>query len=244
MNLQIRHMIKKHCRMIGWLVVVSYLCIGLGRSTHVVVAATQAPTFYQLRLIAADAKTQIGALSQLSAAQISAYQAQVDAALETGERQAIVTVYQAAQAANAQSSSGQSLSVYRAYNPNSGDHLYTPDAAEYRHTLAAGWQAEGVAWQGATSGQVLYRLYNPQTGEHFYTVDAAERQAVLAAGWREEFVPVAMYAPLSGKPVYRLFNPYTTGPGSHHFTLQAVERAQLVAAGWREEGVAFMAVAE
>ena len=128
--------------------------------------------------------------------------------------------------------------LYRAYNPNSGEHLYTADKAEYDKLVGLGWHGEGNAWKAASKGAPVYRLYNPNSGEHFYTISETEYNDVAAAGWKKE--GVAFYSDNNrGVEVYRLFNPNAKGAGSHHYTTLASERDTLIKAGWKYENVAF-----
>ncbi|WP_257467932.1 hypothetical protein [Bifidobacterium thermophilum] len=80
----------------------------------------------------------------------------------------------------------------------------------------------------------MFRLYNKYTGEHFYTSSSVERDSLVKVGWRSE--GTGWVAPVSGAPVYRLYNPYVAG-GDHHYTMSVRERDALVKAGWRSEGV-------
>ena len=89
---------------------------------------------------------------------------------------------------------------------------------------------DGGCWDTA----VMFRLYNRFTGEHFYTSSLVERDSLVRVGWRSE--GTGWVAPVSGAPVYRLYNPYVPG-GDHHYTMSVRERAALVKAGWRAEGV-------
>ncbi len=132
----------------------------------------------------------------------------------------------------------EKVQLYRAYNPNSGEHLYTIDKAEFDRAVTAGWKDEGFAWTAASKGTPVYRLYNPNSGEHFYTVDETEYNNVAAAGWTKEGV-VFYSANNKAVNVYRLFNPNAKGAGSHHFTTDAAEVAKLVKAGWKSENIAF-----
>ena len=132
----------------------------------------------------------------------------------------------------------KAVQLYRAYNPNSGEHLYTADKAEYDHLVSLGWKAEGNAWKAADKGAPVYRLYNPNSGEHFYTISESEYNDVAKAGWKKE--GVAFYSDANkGVEVYRLFNPNAKGAGSHHYTTLASERDDLIKAGWKYENVAF-----
>nr|MDK8214101.1 mannosyl-glycoprotein endo-beta-N-acetylglucosamidase [Enterococcus faecalis] len=50
--------------------------------------------------------------------------------------------------------------VYRLYNPNAGDHHYTPHVSEKNNLVKVGWRYEGISWYSPSSGTPLYRLYN------------------------------------------------------------------------------------
>jgi hypothetical protein len=94
-------------------------------------------------------------------------------------------------------------------------------------------KTEGTLTVRAASGAevvVMYRLYNPNSGEHFYTAVASERDATVAAGWNYE--GIGWYAPVSGKPVYRLYS-----GTDHHYTMDETEMRVLLDAGWKYEGV-------
>jgi len=133
--------------------------------------------------------------------------------------------------------------IYRAYNPNDGDHLYTASQEEYDWITGLKWNAEGTAFQSVLSdyeGAIpVYRLYNPNSGEHFYTVSEAEYNNVSDAGWTKEQVGFYMVPKDEGDAVYRVFNPNATGPGSHLFTSSKEESTWLIDQGWTDEGIAF-----
>lgn len=136
-----------------------------------------------------------------------------------------------------------SISLYRMYNPNSGEHFYTQLTSERDHLRSVGWRYEGIGWQSPTSGSPVYRVYNPNSGEHFYTLSSYERDNLKKLGWRDE--GIGWYSAASNqKPVYRLFNPNTRGAGSHHYTLLTSERDHLKNVGWRYEGVSWYAVGD
>lgn len=128
--------------------------------------------------------------------------------------------------------------VYRAYNPNSGEHFFTPDYTEFRYITSIGWNDEGIAWmtEDETKGEPLYRLYNPNSGLHHYTSDTVERDALVELGWNDE--DVAWYASIkpTDTAVYRLYNQYD---GQHHYTADVNEKNTLVSLGWDDEGVGY-----
>lgn len=130
------------------------------------------------------------------------------------------------------------VSMYRLYNPNSGEHFYTASAPERDAVARAGWRYEGVGWYAPfTSHTPVYRLYNPNAGDHFYTVNSHERDSLKAAGWRYE--GIGWYsADSSGQAVYREYNPNAVA-GSHNYTVNASEHHSLTAHGWKDEGIAW-----
>lgn len=134
--------------------------------------------------------------------------------------------------------------IYRAYNPNSGEHVYTKSYAELMNIVQAGWKDEGMAWMESTlqDGQAVWRLYNPHSGDHHYTVDEHEYIELSKIGWIQE--GKIWTAPLNStknvQAVYRLYNPHAIS-GAHHFTTDAKERNDLVQLGWKDEGIAFYA---
>ena len=129
-------------------------------------------------------------------------------------------------------------SMYRMYNPNSGEHFYTGSKEERQMLEAAGWKYEGVGFTfPASTGKPVYRLFQPSTGEHLYTMDEKEKADLLAAGWNYEGIAFN-----SGNenevPQYRLWNP-NVSVGAYHFTASAEERNVLLAAGWQDQGIGF-----
>lgn len=133
--------------------------------------------------------------------------------------------------------------IFRAYNPNDGDHLYTSSLEEYKWITDLKWNAEGIAFNSVREEMLnaapVYRLYNPNSGEHFYTLSITEYDKVSKAGWDKEGISFYMLPKTEGKAIYRVFNPNTKGPGSHLFTESKYEADQLVKLGWKDEGIAF-----
>lgn len=134
-------------------------------------------------------------------------------------------------------------SIFRLYNPNSGEHFYTEDRAERRALMGAGWTYEKIGWLNAEDrSRPIYRLYNPNAGDHHYTWSELEADGLVSLGWVNE--GVAMYAEGdTGTPIYRLYNPNAT-TGAHHFTSNIHEYYELAIAGWSREGIAFYANSE
>ncbi len=126
--------------------------------------------------------------------------------------------------------------MYRLYNPNSGEHFFTSDEKECNDVVAAGWNEEGMGWKApATSDTPVFRLYNPNAGEHHYTTDADERDWLVGLGWKSE--GIGWYSDdAKSKPLYRLYNPNEFA-NNHHYTTDTGERDWLVGLGWRDEGI-------
>ncbi len=112
---------------------------------------------------------------------------------------------------------------------NAGSHTVSLTDAK---GTCQGWTPVTVT---AASTVTMFRLYNRLTGEHFYTSSSVERDSLVKVGWRSE--GTGWVAPVSGAPVYRLYNPYAAG-GDHHYTMSSTkERDALVKVGWRAEGI-------
>ncbi|EOH74394.1 hypothetical protein [Enterococcus malodoratus] len=133
--------------------------------------------------------------------------------------------------------------INRLYNPNSGEHLFTPSDFERATLINFGWKDEGIGFygQGYTTEKTSYvsRVYNPNAGDHHYTASNDEVQHLVKVGWHDD--NIGFHMPFSGgQPVYRLYNPNATA-GAHHFTLLKSERDHLIKVGWKDEGIAFNA---
>ncbi|MCF0232776.1 MAG: InlB B-repeat-containing protein, partial [Enterococcus sp.] len=130
-----------------------------------------------------------------------------------------------------------STEVYRLYNPNSGEHLYTIDREEKDVLASIGWVYELVAWKAPESGYAVYRYYNPNAGDHFYTKDVNEGHNLAVSGWI--FEGVKFYsADETAMPIYRVYNPNAV-VGSHLYTTSLEEYNALTRVGWIGEKIAF-----
>ena len=127
--------------------------------------------------------------------------------------------------------------MYRLYNPNSGEHFYTGSFGEAVDLNRIGWTYEGDAWFAPlSSGTPVYRLYNPNAGDHHYTPDVKERNHLIDVGWKSE--GIGWYSDDSeSMPLYRLYNPNALGAGAHHYTADKEERDNLKSIGWKDEGI-------
>lgn len=129
--------------------------------------------------------------------------------------------------------------LYRLYNPNSGEHMYTSSLAEMLQLATIGWRYEGVGWVApVSSGTPVYRLYNPNAGDHHYTTNSFERDMLVRAGWRYEGIGWYSDSASAGTAVFRQYNPNAKA-GAHNFTTSKEERDNLVRVGWSGEGIAW-----
>lgn len=128
--------------------------------------------------------------------------------------------------------------MFRLYNPNSGEHFYTSSTVERDSIIAVGWQDEGAGWIAPTEGDPVYRLYNQYAGEHHYTTSAVERDMLVSVGWNDE--GIGWYAG-GERPLYRLYNPNAYA-NNHHYSTDVGERDILISIGWQDEGIAWYGV--
>ena len=147
----------------------------------------------------------------------------------------------------------ETRTMYRLYNPNSGEHFYTASAVERDATIAAGWNDEGIGWIApSTSATPVYRLYSGT--DHHYTMSTVERDDLVSKGWMlegENAEGIAWYSDdAKTVPLYRQFNPNvdpsapTGNSGSHNYTTSLDEHNSLVSIGWHDENIGWYAVAE
>lgn len=126
--------------------------------------------------------------------------------------------------------------IYRLYNPNSGEHLFTTSIKEVETNVPLGWKNEGIAWKSPVlSSSPVYRFYNPNSGDHHYSISQIEMEVLIRIGWRYE--GIGWYSDdKKTKPIYRLFNPNEI-IGTHHYTTSAVEYDRLGLIGWKREQI-------
>ena len=134
--------------------------------------------------------------------------------------------------------------TYRMYNPNTGEHTFTKNAAEVYANVLSGWNHEEdgdfmTFGYDTKDSLIVYRLYSKYTGLHHYTMDRDEAiWNVQALGYN--FEGIVFYALPSdsegGTELYRLYNPYDY---QHLWTTNKGEYDYLGSIGWNKEGVAF-----
>lgn len=134
------------------------------------------------------------------------------------------------------------VSMYRVYNPNSGEHFYTSHLGERQHLLSLGWKDEGIGWTAPSKGDAVYRVYNPNAGDHHYTMNKAEKNMLVSLGWKDEGIGWYSSTDKKAVPVYRQYNPNAKKAGSHNYTTNKAEGNYLVSLGWHDEGIGWKAI--
>lgn len=134
----------------------------------------------------------------------------------------------------------KAVTMYRLYNPHSGEHFYTSSVGEKNAVVKAGWKDEGIGWYAPSEGDPVYRLYNKNGGEHHYTIRKSERDMLVKAGWKSE--GVGWYSDKSKSvPLYRQYNPNAYA-NNHNYTTNKKESQMLISLGWKDEGIAWYGV--
>lgn len=133
--------------------------------------------------------------------------------------------------------------VYRLYNPNTGEHLYTVNQNEKNSLTKAGWNDEGIGWYAPETGQGVYRLYNPNTcgGDHYYTRNLDEANSLNRMGWKFDNGKEPIFWSGGSVPVYVAYNPNASS-GSHNYTPDREEQNFLMKSGWKYDEVAWNCV--
>lgn len=138
---------------------------------------------------------------------------------------------------------GQSVqadqTIYRLYNKQNGEHLYTTDKNEKDVLYTQhGWGYEGEAWYAPDPGQgsPVYRLYNAGLQNHLYTTDTNEVKVLTSKhGWTLDNNGQPVFYSGGSAKIYRVYNPALRG--LHHWTTDENEYTVLPRHGWQQEGV-------
>ncbi len=125
------------------------------------------------------------------------------------------------------------LEVYRLYNPNTGEHFYTTNYAEYESLQNYGWQDEGIGWYAVNHGSPVYRLYNPnaQGGDHYYTMNKIEADWLISQGWSIDNNWAPAFYSYGNTNLYVAYNPNAQS-GAHNYTTNQGEQQFLLQSGW------------
>ena len=132
---------------------------------------------------------------------------------------------------------GEPVSMYRLFNPVTGEHFYTSSLYEATVNVQRGpWKSEGVGWLAppAGTGVPVYRLgAKPGTGSagHLYSTNEAEIANAMATGqWNDEGIGWYSAGTVS---IFRQYDPAT---GQHNYTADANEIWVITSQqGWVQE---------
>lgn len=134
--------------------------------------------------------------------------------------------------------------VYRLYNRDNGEHLYTTDANEKNVLYTQhGWGYEGEAWYSPDAGQgtPVYRLYNAGLQNHLYTIDTNEVRVLTSKhGWTMDNNGKPVFYSGGNAKIYRVYNRELRG--LHHWTTDTNEYNVLPRHGWQQEGIKLKAL--
>ena len=135
------------------------------------------------------------------------------------------------------------VAIYRLYNPDNGEHLYTTDTNETSvlyHDY--NWGYEGIAWYAPErSATPVYRLYNPVLCNHLYTTDLNEVNVLTTTTeWVKDNNGQPVFYSDGTIPIYRVYNRELQG--MHHLTTDKNEYDTLPVYGWAQEGTSLYAL--
>ena len=135
------------------------------------------------------------------------------------------------------------VAIYRLYNPDNGEHLYTTDTNETNvlyHDY--NWGYEGIAWYAPErSATPVYRLYNPVLCNHLYTTDLNEVNVLTTTTeWVKDNNGQPVFYSDGTIPIYRVYNRELQG--MHHLTTDKNEYDTLPVYGWAQEGTSLYAL--
>ena len=134
--------------------------------------------------------------------------------------------------------------VYRLYNYENGEHLYTTDVNERNILFSTeAWDYEDVAWyapkaENYSGSAPVYRLYNAGLGNHLYTTDQNEVNVLCtSAGWQMDNNGQPLFYSGGSSSIYRLYNAGMAG--MHLLTTDSNEYNALpgmTGGAWAQEG--------
>ena len=142
---------------------------------------------------------------------------------------------------------GEQSKIYRLYNGNTGEHLFTSKLGEYISLVGNGWTGEGWSFEGYAKNSKegntpIYRLYNANAkgGDHHYTKNKNEADKLVKKGWKIDNNGNPIFYVKGDNEVYRLYDKKT---GRHHYTPKKNEADKLIDLGWKDEGTAWSVIA-
>ncbi len=127
---------------------------------------------------------------------------------------------------------GHETTLYRIFNPATGEHIFTEDANEVANaTQNLGWTLDGEVSGTSAGTKPVYRLMDLVHGVHIYSTDKNEVETLVDAGVAQlegvQFMTVEQGE--NTDDYYRLSDP--TGTFPHMYSNDENEIAALVASG-------------
>ncbi|MDR1013129.1 MAG: hypothetical protein LBL38_02560 [Lactobacillales bacterium] len=74
------------------------------------------------------------------------------------------------------------MEIHRFYHPDRGSHDFTTDRWS---SIYSGWNDEGVAFHGSSTGHPVYRIWQPGRGDVILTTNSHEFNALRSRGWQD-----------------------------------------------------------
>lgn len=140
-------------------------------------------------------------------------------------------------AVSAYSTRAATVPVYRLYNSQLDNYIYTTNVSEYQHIITTyNYTGMGIAFKTCKQNfKPIFRLFHNNQG-HFYTASVSERNNAMKIGYTYEGAAFYELASGSLNPVYRLFSP---AKKAHFYTTSLAESNFAKKNGYLFEGVVF-----
>ena len=132
--------------------------------------------------------------------------------------------------------------LYRMFNDDLNQHLWTTCVNEYRILSTRGWRQEGIAWFTPRTGKPVHRLFHEGVTRHHYTSCQVEISILIERGWNDEGPLFYCASPLLGEDEgIRMTRLYHVDSLRHLHTADIHEvRVLTVHRGWIKEGESFV----
>ena len=128
-------------------------------------------------------------------------------------------------------------SIYRLYNKVTGAHYLTGNFEDAQSMLSKGFDFEGLAFESDLSGsKPVYTMAATNDIDFIYSTNLQECSDLEKLGFNKRGSTFQSEGTI---PIYRLYNPNSTGAGAHLFTSLTSEVEGLIKAGWSLEGAPF-----
>lgn len=127
--------------------------------------------------------------------------------------------------------------IYRLYNKITGAHYLTGNFDDAKAMSDKGFDFEGIGFISDLQGsKPVYCMAATQDIDFIYSTSDQECNDLKNLGF---YLKGSTFASNGTIPIYRLYNPNSTGAGAHLFTSLTREVQDLIKLGWTLEGVPF-----